>query len=128
MKSTRLVSILFIVAAVYDGVLGVMFCLVPWLPFHLFEVTPPNHWGYVQFPALLLVVFAIMFARIAMDPVANRNLIPYGILLKASYCGVVSWYWITTGIPDMWKPFAICDVVFGVLFWWAFVRVGKQEA
>ena len=42
--------------------LGLVFLLSPGWVFHAFAVTPPNHMGYVQFPAALLIVFAIMFA------------------------------------------------------------------
>ena len=68
----------------------------------MYGVEPPNHMAYVQFPALLLVLFAIMFYRIAMDPVRNRDLILYGCGLKISYCSLAFWYMFTTGIPSMW--------------------------
>jgi len=84
------------------------------------EVTPPNHWAYVQFPAALLVIFALMFAAIAANPLENRKMIPYGIMLKAAYCGVTFWYWNAEGIPGLWKPFAVIDLVMGFLFLWAF--------
>jgi hypothetical protein len=122
MRNHRLVSILFTVAGLYDGILGVAFLLAPAAVFARYAVAPPNHFGYVQFPAALLIVFAIMFFAVAVDPRANRNLIPYGILLKASYCGLVFGYWSTQGIPDMWKPFAVADVVFAALFFWAWWR------
>jgi hypothetical protein len=117
---------LFILAALYDGVLGVVFLVIPWYPFATFDVAPPNHWGYVQFPAALLIVFAIMFLRIAQNPSVNRLLIPYGILLKVAYCGVAFFYWATSGIPWMWQPFAILDVVWVVLFAWAYSVVGER--
>ena len=107
---------LFVVAALYDGILGLAFLFLPGAIFARFGVTPPNHLGYVQFPAALLIVFALMFLAIARDAEANRNLIPFGILLKVSYCAVVFAYWSTTGIPAMWKPFAVADLVFIVLF------------
>jgi hypothetical protein len=125
MKVTKTVSLLFVVAALYDGLLGLVFLFAPLAAYDYFGVTHPNHLGYVQFPALLLVVFAIMFLAIAVRPVANRNLIPYGILLKAAYCGVVGWYWLSTGIPNMWKPFAICDVVFAILFAWSYMALKR---
>jgi hypothetical protein len=118
---------LFALAAVYDGVLGIVFLVVPAVPFRLFAVPPPNHMGYVRFPAALLVVFALMFLEIARDPARGRNLIPYGILLKASYCGVVFSYWILEGIPRMWKPFAIADLAFGTAFLAAYLRLGRTE-
>jgi len=82
-----------------------------------------NHPGYVQFSAALLVVFALMFTAIAIDPLRNRNLIPYGILLKVSYAGIVFYYWATTGVPAMWKPFAIIDLAFMLGFVWSFMLI-----
>jgi hypothetical protein len=115
--------LLFVLAALYDGFLGLAFLFSPAAVFALFEVTPPNHFGYVQFPAALLLVFALMFAAVARAPERNRNLIPYGVLLKVSYCGVVFGYWFTSGIPTMWKPFAIADLVFVVLFCWSYLAL-----
>ena len=67
----------------------------------------------------LLIIFALMFLVIAKNPLANRGLIPYGILLKASFCSVALYHWISAGIPNMWKPFVACDLVFMILFVWA---------
>ena len=116
MKNVKAISFLFWVAALYDAVLGVAFLLAGTRIFEYLEVTAPNHMGYVQFPAALLIVFAMLFAVIAFNPLKNCNLIPYGILLKVSYCGVVFFYWFTSGIPYIWKPFAIMDLVFLVAF------------
>jgi len=120
-------SVLFILAAIYDGVLGFAFLFASSDVFKKFDVTPPNHFGYVQFPAALLLVFALMFLAIAIHPAKNRNLIPYGILLKVSYCGVVCFHWFSKGIPDMWKPFCIADLAFLVLFLWAWVAAGSLK-
>ncbi|MGI9456021.1 MAG: hypothetical protein ACR2NU_05630 [Aeoliella sp.] len=116
MNVAKWIIALFVVAALYDGILGLTFLFAPTAPFDWFEVSPPNHVGYVQFPAGLLIIFALMFASIARDPIANRGLIPYGILLKVTFCGVSIGHWLLDGIPTMWKPFAIADLVFLVLF------------
>jgi hypothetical protein len=113
---TRWVRILFAVAGVYDGVLGLVFLFIPTWLFSLNHVQPPNHTGYVQFPALLLLVFAVMFFRIAADPVRRKELILYACGLKASYCGIVFFYHVTRGIPPMWLPWAWVDLAFLVLF------------
>ncbi len=115
-----IITLLFIIAALYDGLLGIAFLFAGDFIFQRFEVTPPNHLGYVQFPATLLVVFALMFSAIAKNPNTNKNLIPYGILLKLSYCGVVFYYWLTSNLPFIWKPFAVFDLIFLVLFIWAY--------
>jgi hypothetical protein len=106
----------FYVAAAYDGILGVLF-LIAWSQIYaLFGVTPPNHPGYVQFPALLLSLFGLLFLRIARDPVGNRDLIVYGIGLKGAYSGLVFWHQLTAGVPFMWIPWAWVDLVFLIVF------------
>jgi hypothetical protein len=117
----------FWTAAAYDGLLGVLFLIRPGWAFRVFEVTPPNHMGYVQFPAALLIIFGIMFAAVARDPHANRGLIVYGVLLKAAYCGVTSFYWITSGLPGMWKPFVWIDLVMAVLFVRAYSVLSRHD-
>ena len=64
-----------------------------------------------------------LFAR---QPVARRHLIPYGILLKVSYCSVAGYHWLTAGIPGVWKPFLWADLVFLVLFVWAYRSLGRD--
>ena len=127
MKQERSVSVLFYLAALYDGVLGAAFLVASPALFEWVGVTPPNHFGYVHFPAALLIVFALMFVSIARDPVANRGQILYGILLKVSYCAVAFYHWFAGGIPFIWKPFAIADLAFLVLFAWAYVVLGKHS-
>ena len=127
MEKKKVISVLFIIAALYDGVLGGFFLFAGGAVFDWFDVTPPNHWGYVQFPALLLMVFALMFLSIAKDPAKNRNLMPYGILLKVAYCGITFFHWFTTDIPIMWKPFAIFDLLFLALFVWAYASLWESS-
>ncbi len=123
MTNLKWIRMLFYAIAVYDGVLGVIFFFFPVFFFNTFQVTLPNHFGYVQFPACLLVIFALMFYAVAQNPVMNRNLIPYGVLLKVAYSGIVFGYWFTSGIPNMWKPFALIDTVTAVLFIWAYINL-----
>jgi len=119
MKSIQAIRALFVVGGLYDGVLGLAFLLAAPAIFDRFGVVQPNQPGYVQFSALLLLIFAWMFFAVASNPQANRNLILYGILLKLSYSGTVFYYWLTSGLPGMWKPFAVIDLIFAVLFAWA---------
>lgn len=128
MSTERAVRFLFWFAGLYDGTLGAAFLIAPAALFAYFRIEPPNHFGYVQFPASLLVVFGLMFFAVAANPRRNRNLIPYGILLKVAYCGTVFGYWFSSGLPMMWKPFAIFDVVFAILFLWSWRRLGEVLA
>jgi hypothetical protein len=125
MKSERFIALLFAGAAAYDGVLGLAFLVFPLALYKRFDVPPPNHWGYVEFAAALLIVFALLFLNVARHPRANRNLIPYGILLKVSYCAVAFGNWFAQGIPEMWKPLAFADAAFAILFVWAYAWLGR---
>jgi len=126
--NAKWVKPLFFVAAIYDGFLGLAFLIVPAQIFAMYGVTPPNHMAYIQFPALLLLLFAAMFFRIALDPAARRELILYGCGLKISYCMVAFLYAITTGIPSMWMPWAWADLVFLALFLVAWKKLEAPTA
>jgi hypothetical protein len=125
--NSKWISGLFVIAALYDGLLGIGFLFAPESIFLFYQVEPPNHWAYVQFPALLLIIFTIMFLRIAFDPAKHRELILYGCGLKISYAGMAFWYEVTMGIPSMWIPWAWADVAFLVLFLVAWASVGKSR-
>jgi len=125
MNAPKWMAPLFWLAAAYDGILGLLFLVAPWWVFERFQMTPPNHWGYVQFPAALLLIFALMFVAIARNPAGNRGLIVYGILLKIAYSGLAAYYWSTTDIPVIWKPFMWIDLAMGVLFAIAYVMLGR---
>jgi len=119
MKSLSSIRTLFGIAAVYDGLLGLAFLAAgPGIYAH-FQITPPNHWGYVHFAAGILVIFGWMFLEIARKPVESRNLVPYGILLKICYVATVAWYWVHGDVPAMWKWFAATDALFAILFVWS---------
>jgi len=116
MKKPEWIVPLFLIAALYDGILGLIGIFAPAHLYNIFGVALPNHMGYVQFPALILIVFAIMFYNIAKDIRSNKNLIFYGILLKASYCSVIFGHWSFGYIPFMWKPFVFFDLIFLIAF------------
>ena len=122
----RWIKPFFIVSALYDGILGIAFLLFWAELYRHFAVTPPNHPAYVQFPALLLLIFAAMFLRIARDPLANRDLIFYGVALKVAYSGTAFWYAVTEHIPAMWLPFAWADLAFLALFLVAWKSLGSK--
>jgi hypothetical protein len=46
--------------------LGLAFLAAPLYTFDLAKVTPPNHLGYVQFPAALLLIFGLQWLRKAI--------------------------------------------------------------
>ena len=116
------VRLLFVIAGLYDFLIGLTFLFFGAQLFDAAGVPQPQHWAYIQFGALMLMIFGTMFLTIARDPVGNRDLIPFGLLLKLSYVGLATYYWVTTDIPMLFKPFAVIDAVMFVLFWMAYSR------
>jgi hypothetical protein len=119
----------FVIAGLYDFVIGLAFLFAGASIFEASGVPAPNHWAYIQFASLLLIVFGIMFFAIAADPIAHCNLIPFGMMLKLCYTGLVAYYWATADCPMLFKPFAIIDGIMFVLFWLAYTqRFGPRNA
>lgn len=125
MNKSAIIRMLFVLSGLYDGVLGLAFLLAGPKLFEMAKVPPPNHFGYVHFPAALLIVFGIMFFAVALDPVRSRNLIPYGVLLKLAYSGCVFYHWATGDVPTIWKPFAFIDVAWAAVFVWAYSAIPR---
>ncbi len=124
--SEKNIKLFYVIAGLYDGILGLAFLLFPAQIFSFYKVEPPNHMAYVQFPAMLLIVFAGIFFRIAQNPVKNRDLILAGCGLKISYCSMAFWYSMTTGVPSMWMPWAWADLLFLALFILTWKSLTKQ--
>ena len=120
------IKVVLTLSGIYDGVIGLIFLLVPATLFRTAGITPPNHFGYVQFPALLLIIFGIMFLRAASDPVGRRETLIYGMALKASYAGLVFWYQLHGGVPMLWVPFAWADTAFFILFFFGWKKVSRR--
>ena len=128
MKSLASIRALYVLAAAYDGLLGLAFLVAGPRIYGHFQITPPNHWGYVHFSAGILVIFGWMFLEIARRPLDSLNLIPYGILLKVCYVATVAWYWVHGDIPAMWKGFAVVDAVFALLFFWSLKALSCESS
>jgi hypothetical protein len=122
---TKWIKVVFGFSALYDGLLALTFLFFNAAIFDFFKVPQPNHSGYIHFPAMLMIVFALLYWRIALDPIKFRVLIPYGMGLKFSYCAVVFFHRITTGIPSMWLPFAWFDLFSLLLFYVSWMEVRK---
>lgn len=112
----KTIKSLFIISALYDFILGIIFLIGFKQIYNYFNITLPNHDGYVQFGAALVTIFGIGFWFVAQDPQRNRDIIKMGILLKLSYSGVAFYHAALGNLPGIWLPFAWFDVIFLILF------------
>jgi hypothetical protein len=107
---------LFVFAATYDIILGVVFLLAYPAVYARFGVTLPNHPGYIQFAAAVVAIFGIGFWYVARAPERNRDIIKLGVLLKLAYSGVVLGWWFQGKLHGMFVPFAWIDLAFLLAF------------
>ena len=114
---TGLIRGVFAVAGIFDLFVGLLFLVFGGRIFDVYGITRPNHPGYIEFPALLLLVFGVLMIHISRNPARYRSFMWYGMGLKASYAGVVFYHLLAADIPFMWVPFAVMDLVFLVLFY-----------
>ena len=112
----KFIKKLFIVSAAYDFIIGLIFLVAFKHLYNHFGVALPNHDGYIQFAAIVVMAFGVGFWFVAQDPVRNRDIIKMGIILKIAYSGVVLGHDFFGYVPSVWVPWAYIDLVFLILF------------
>jgi hypothetical protein len=107
---------LFLVAGLYDLILGATFFFFYPRIYNYFGITLPNHPEYVQAPALFIVILGIMFFYIYRNMTKNVDMVKIGILSKAAYSGLAFYHYHFTSLPVIFVIFAWFDLAFLVLF------------
>jgi hypothetical protein len=120
------IRLLFLVAAVYDIVLGVGFALCFKPVYEWFGIELPNHPAYVQLPGLLIAIFGVGFLFVSASPLRNRSIVVLGILMKLTFSGLTFGHWLFDSIPVVYVVFAICDALFAVLFIAAYLALKRN--
>ena len=123
--TSKTIKTIFGIAAAYDIVLGIVFGLFYRTIYDRFGATLPNHAGYVQLPALFIVVFGIGFWMVARDPKSNIGIVTLGILMKLSFCAVVFGHLLFGKSLPFFVPFAVIDLLFALVFARAYVELAK---
>ncbi len=107
---------LFLVAGLYDLILGTIFFFFYVPLYGYFGITLPNHPEYVQAPALFIVILGIMFFYIYKNMYKNVDMVKIGILSKAAYSGLAFYHYLFTSLPAIFVVFAWFDLAFLILF------------
>jgi hypothetical protein len=124
----RWIRPLFIVAALYDFLLGAAYFFFYPAFYARFGIELPNHPGYVQLNALFVTIMGVGFWMVANAPARNRDLIVLGSLFKAAYAGIVFAYWARGLMPSMWLIWAVCDTLFLMAFLGALLALPKEAS
>lgn len=107
---------LFLIASLYDVILGLIFGLFFGAIYTAFGITAPNHAAYIQLPAFFIVIFGVGFYLVYRDPLRHRGIMLLGILMKANFSLIVFGHMLFGSIPNLYLPWAIFDGLFCILF------------
>jgi len=110
---------LFLIAAIYDIFLGIIFMFFYKPIFSLLGIPLPNFTAYISLLSVFLIVLGIGYYYISKgDLRKNRDLIKVGTLYKFAYSGVALFYLIIGALPHLAFAlvFGVADLIFGLLF------------
>ncbi|MBU0671688.1 MAG: hypothetical protein KJ732_01525 [Candidatus Margulisbacteria bacterium] len=128
MKDHLWIKILFAYVGVVEFAVGLPFLLLPGPVFSLAGIPLIDRLEFVQFPALLIMVFGLMMLNIARDPVRHQQLIIYCCLFKAAFIYVVVFNWLTKGLPLLWLLFASLDAIYLIGFIIAYLKLKQPSS
>jgi hypothetical protein len=107
----------FLVAALYDLVLGAVFVVVGESILTAIGMALPPHVAYVQLAAVFIFVQGLSYWLVFRDPFANLGLVRAGVAYKAAYAGLVLYYLVTGTLPSVFFiPWAVVDLLFLIGF------------
>lgn len=108
---------LFLVAAVYDLVLGAVFFLLHGPAFELMGIALPDHTSYIHLTAAFVFVQGLGYWFVYQAPIANRGIAKIGVAYKFAFAALAIYYFL---IGELLHPaflvFGIADIGFLVGF------------
>jgi len=107
----------FLVAALYDIILGAAFLIAGESILTAIGMTLPPHIAYIQLAAIFILVQGLSYWLVYRDPLGNLGIVRIGVVYKAAYAGLAAWYLILGTLPSVFFiPWAIIDLGFLVGF------------
>ena len=110
---------LYLIAALYDLILGFGFLLFYKIIYKVFGMNLPENPAYLSLCAIMIGIYGILLFMIHKNPENNRITIIYAILVKFAFVAVVLYYWLIIGSNYVDIPFRIIagiDLIFALLF------------
>ena len=118
---------LFLVAALYDFVLGFSFFLF-W-PFnfdHILKIPYPNYPAFYQAAAAFIFNMGIGFYFVYRNMYRNIDIVKVGIYFKLFYTGLAFFYVFVEKMPWILALFGFLDLIF-IVFFVFFLRAVRRE-
>ncbi|MEE9573130.1 MAG: hypothetical protein V3W20_08795 [Candidatus Neomarinimicrobiota bacterium] len=117
MRNKKFYSGVFIIAALYDFILGITFFLFYKPIYAMFNMPLPQEPAYLHAAAGFVFAQGLLYYYVYKDLKRNVDIVKVGLLYKFVYIGVAIYYIAINQIPHPTYPvFALLDIVFVWLF------------
>jgi len=118
---------LFLVAALYDFVLGFSFFLFwPFIFDHILKIPYPNYLAFYQAAAAFIFNMGIGFYFVYRNMYRNIDIVKVGIYFKLFYTGLAFFYVFVEKMPWILALFGFLDLIF-IVFFVLFLRAVRKE-
>ena len=107
----------FLIAALYDLILGAVFFVLYGPIFSFLDIALPNSTSYIHLTAGFVFVQGVGYWFVYRNMLRNVDIVKLGVVYKAVY-SLVSFYYLLIGqLPDaVFAWFAVLDVLFLIGF------------
>ena len=118
----------FLVAALYDIVLGAGFFFLYGPLFETLGIALPNNISYIHLTAAFVFVQGAGYWFVFQDPDANRGIVKLGVIYKIAFAGL-AFYYAAIGelIHSLFLVFGALDVLFLIGFVMYLMRRRSEE-
>jgi hypothetical protein len=107
----------FLVAALYDGILGAGFFIFYNPLFHALGIALPNNTSYIHITTAYIFVQGVSYWFVYRNPLKNVDIVKVGIVYKIIYVGLALYY-LAIGqlLSAVFAWLAVTDLIFLVFF------------
>jgi hypothetical protein len=118
---------LFLIAAIYDIILGLLFFLFYKTAYSFFGITLPTFPMYLQMSAAFVFAMGIGYYLVYKNLYRNVDLVKLGIVYKLVYATLAIYFYFVNLANVVFFWFGIIDLIFMGFFFW-FLSYAKKDA
>jgi len=127
LKNEKSYRNLFLIAALYDFVLGfVFFVFLRFIFEDIFKIPSPVYPAFFQAAAAFVFVMGVGFYFVYLNMYRNTDIVKLGIVFKLVYTGLAFYHVFIEKMPWVFSIFGFLDIIFIVLFIF-FLRAVRRE-
>ncbi len=127
LKNEKSYRNLFLIAALYDFILGFgFFVFLNFFFKDIFKISLPNYPAFFQAAAAFVFVMGVGFFFVYLNMYRNIDIVKLGIVFKLVYTGLAFYYVFVEKFPWIFSVFGFADLIF-IVFFVFYLRAVRRE-